>query len=218
MSDLDLTDQQIEITRRTYFDRAQEYVKFHERRPGALEKAQLDTLDPFLNRFKQSGLSGSILFAGCGSGRDMEYANNQGLSTQGIDISPAMLEIAKNYVNGSPLAQMDITELAFPNEHFDGIFCETALSHIKKSELPIALNSFYKTLSSNGLVLFGFRQGDGHVYAVRDAFGLERYNTTLTIEEAEALITDSKFQILNINIAVHALPNRPNFIDIIAKK
>lgn len=77
------------------------------------------------------GLSGRILDAGVGTGRNMRFYP-AGSEVVGLDLSPAMLRRAERRRGLSPasvqLMQMDISRLAFPNASFDAavatfVFC-----------------------------------------------------------------------------------------------
>jgi ubiquinone/menaquinone biosynthesis C-methylase UbiE len=77
------------------------------------------------------GLSGRILDAGVGTGRNIAYYP-AGANVLGIDLSPAMLaraeRRAKQIGRQVELHQMDVTRLAFPNRSFDAavasfLFC-----------------------------------------------------------------------------------------------
>jgi ubiquinone/menaquinone biosynthesis C-methylase UbiE len=77
------------------------------------------------------GLSGRILDAGIGTGRNIAYYP-AGASVTGIDLSPAMLSRAdrraRQIGRQVELHQMDVTRLAFPERSFDAavasfLFC-----------------------------------------------------------------------------------------------
>lgn len=216
--DLDLTDDQIAETQRTYIFYAKSYVENYERKKGALENTKAATLDPFVNYYKKIKLSNPVLFIGCGSGRDMDYVNRQGISTYGIDISKPLLDIARESGIESPLEIMDVQAMDFEESSFDGIFCETALSHIKKTKLPIVLNKIYQTLRPGGIAIVGLRQGDGRVYFTKDLVGGLRFNTTITQDEIHKIISTIGFNILDTNISTHQITNRPPFYNLIIQK
>ena len=76
-----------------------------------------------LRRRVFDGLSGRILDAGIGTGRNVEFYP-QGAKVVGIDISPAMLARAERRLRPSPattveLREMDVTRLDFPAGSFD---------------------------------------------------------------------------------------------------
>lgn len=77
------------------------------------------------------GLSGRLLDAGVGTGRNMQFYP-AGSEVVGLDLSPSMLKRAERRRALSPasvqLMQMDISRLAFPNASFDAavatfVFC-----------------------------------------------------------------------------------------------
>ncbi len=216
--DLDLTDDQIAVTRETYFKYAGNYVFNFERTDGALEKTRPFTLDPFLSYYKKAKLTHPVLFAGCGSCRDLEFTSQQKISTYGLDISQPMLNIARKIGIDSPLEVMDILNISFADNSFDGIFCETALSHIKKANLKKVFKKYFQILRTGGIALVGMRLGNGHVYYTNDLTGGIRYNTTVTKAEIENKITEAGFTIIETNICYHQKPERPPFLNLIIQK
>jgi ubiquinone/menaquinone biosynthesis C-methylase UbiE len=70
------------------------------------------------------GLSGRILDAGVGTGRNIAYYP-PGAEVVGIDLSPAMLARAearrRALGRNVELVQMDVTKLAFPDNSFDAV-------------------------------------------------------------------------------------------------
>ena len=214
MEDRDLTDEQIEETRITYERNADSYVLNYERRAGALDEARLFTLDPFLRSFEKRGFVGKILFVGCGSGRDMQEAIRQGFSVAGIDTSLHMINIGKIMGIQSPMMEMDMEKMDFPNNSFDGVFCETAIAHIKKKNLPSLLDSFKKILSPGGLLLITFRKGNGKVYLTEDKVGGKRYYTTMTRKRADKYLLGANFEI--IGKSSHKVGTRPPYYNLLA--
>ena len=214
LEETDLTDSQIEETRVTYERNADKYVLNYERRPGALEEARLFTLDPFLRAMEKLSLKGKILFTGCGSGRDMEEAIRQGFNCVGIDTSLHMLNIGKIMGITSPMMEMDMEKMDFPNNSFEGIFCETAIAHVKKKTYTPLFQSFKKVLVSGGILLVTFRKGDGRVYITEDKVGGKRYYVTLTRKRAEKYLTELGFEI--IGKSSHKVGNRPPYYNLLA--
>jgi len=216
--DLDLTDKQINTTKETYFKYADNYVTNFERTQGALEKSRPFTLDPFLTHYRNLHLTHPVLFAGCGSCRDLEFTSKQNIPTFGLDISQPMLNIARNVGIEVPLEVMDILNISFADNSFDGIFCETALSHIKKAKLDKVFKKYFQILRGGGIALIGMRLGDGRVYYTNDLTGGIRYNTTVTKKEIENKIVDTGFKIIETNICIHQKPERPPFLNLIIQK
>ena len=71
-----------------------------------------------------NGLSGRVLDAGVGTGRNMPFYP-PGAEVVGIDLSPAMLARAearrRAHASAVQLLQMDVTKLAFPENSFDAV-------------------------------------------------------------------------------------------------
>ena len=90
-----------------------------------------------LRRVLFKGLRGTLLDAGVGTGRNFPYYPD-GSNVTGIDISPAMLERARQRKHTLrtvvDLRAMDVTQLTFPDETFDSIvstflFCVLDAEH-----------------------------------------------------------------------------------------
>lgn len=217
-SDTDLTDQEIETTQKTYDEHALDYVTHFERHPYALKHAKPFTIDPFLSYYESFKLDGPILFAGCGSGRDMEVISKKGIECVGVDISPNMVKLAKRYCKSAKIEVADLRNLNFPNNFFSGIFCESALSHVKKSELQHTILGFSRTLRRHGIALLTFRQNDGHVYYTEDLVGGKRYNTTILRSEIDRILAKSDLATLSVQIHTHPVSDRPAFINFFVEK
>jgi len=77
-----------------------------------------------IRRHLFEGISGRILDAGVGTGRNFDFYP-EGAEVTGIDLSAAMLERARQRrdLTGAPveLAEMDVLRTAFPDRQFDAI-------------------------------------------------------------------------------------------------
>lgn len=217
-NDVDLTDQEVAVTQKTYDEHALEYVTHFERHPYALKHAKPFTIDPFLAYYDSLKLSGPVLFVGCGSGRDLEVVNKKGIECVGIDSSSSMISLAKKYCKSADLKIMDMRNLEFPKNYFSGIFCESALSHIKKSELLHTILGFSQILKRHGVALLTFRQNNGHVYYTEDLVGGKRYNTTILRSEIDRILAKSGLATLSVQIHSHPVPDRPAFMNFFVEK
>src|SRR5688572_18640936 len=78
----------------------------------------------WLNQF--AGLvpkQGKVLDAGCGGGRDCRWFLREGFEIYGMDLSPRMVSIAKGYSPGVQFCVMNVLEMAYSFDMFDGIWC-----------------------------------------------------------------------------------------------
>jgi len=109
-----------------------------------------------LRRLVFDGLSGRILDAGIGTGRNVEFYP-QGAKVVGIDISPAMLARAERRLRPSPavtveLREMDVTRLDFLAGSFDAA-AATFLFCVLPDELQLpALRELGRVLRGGGTI------------------------------------------------------------------
>ncbi len=95
-------------------------ARFYDFLDGPFEKSRYRALRPRLFE----GLSGRILDAGVGTGRNIDYYP-QGSEVTGIDLSPAMLDRARRRRDDAgravELVEMDARNTTFPDDHFDAV-------------------------------------------------------------------------------------------------
>lgn len=210
---LDLTDEQVYITKETYQLHAKDYVLRFERNLDISEAVIPRILDPFLDLTRLAGFNNSpVLIAGCGSGRDAHHCYKSGFKAIGIDTSTALLQIGKELKVRAKLKVMDINSLNFKQNTFGGIYCDSALSHVKKSQIPNILKSFHQVTKKGGILLIGLRQGDGHVYYTQDDLGARRYYNTHNLEAATSLVATCGFQLVRHLVSPHSIKNRPKWL------
>jgi len=116
--------------------------------------SQIKKLVPLLKKKKFR----KILDLGCGSGRHMVYLGKKGFSMVGMDISSEALMVAqkwlekekiKNYV----LIEHDMTELPFPNEHFDAVISINVIHHDKLKDIKETVNEIKRVLKKKGIAI-----------------------------------------------------------------
>jgi malonyl-CoA O-methyltransferase len=93
-----------------------------------------------------------LLDAGCGPGKFCRHAAEQKAATVvGIDLSPSMIEEARKYCPSGDFKVSDLSDMAFPNDHFDVIICALVLGHVEK--LKPALQSLIDALDYGGSLI-----------------------------------------------------------------
>ena len=125
--------------RETIFElrrRYQRIAPFYDLLDLPFEVARYRRIRPLLFE----GLSGRILDAGVGTGRNMPFYPI-GSHVVGVDISPAMLQRAQRRIRRSPasveLKEMNVARLQFPDASFDAAVA-TFLFCTQPSELQVA--------------------------------------------------------------------------------
>ena len=76
-----------------------------------------------------------VLDIGCGPGRDIKYFTDRGLEVTGIDAVSKFITLAKRVSPKAKVVEMDVRNLQFDNESFDGIWVKNVLIHIPKDDI-----------------------------------------------------------------------------------
>lgn len=101
----------------------------------------------------------SVLDLGCGGGDHAAYFAEKGYRATGIDISAKMVELARS--KGIDACVMDIEELTFANESFDGIWAVTSLPHVPKARMPPVVTKMHDILKPEGVLYVCVKEGTG---------------------------------------------------------
>lgn len=147
-----------------------------------------------LKRFKELLPSGTVLEVGCGIGNEAFLLKEMGYDYLGIDISPAMLEVAKTFCPKGEFVCQDFRTLDFPSE-FDGVVAFAALLHLEKDEMTPTLVTLRKQLCRGGIALFTLKKGTGTEV---DAKG--RFYSYYSPEELAQHFLDAGFEIIEQTI------------------
>jgi len=103
--------------------------------------------------------SGSILDAGCGSGRDSRYFINQGYTVHAIDAVPEIAKQASEHI-GQPV-EVATFENFRSDDEFNGIWACASLLHVPPDSLPAAIGNLASYLRSGGIFYMSFKYGHG---------------------------------------------------------
>lgn len=91
-----------------------------------------------------------ILDVGCAGGKKSEYMIQHSLQVTGIDISEAMIKIAKNRVPEAQFLRFDLSEITSLPEMYDGIFMQAVLLHVQKKDAALRVKQLATKLKPNG--------------------------------------------------------------------
>lgn len=167
------------------------------------EIAELNALDALpdsyvqlLDRFVALVGDGRVLDAGCGHGKDVDYFVEQGLDAVGIDLADGMITYAREHNQGT-FQQMDIRDLAFTDETFDGVWCNTVLQFFPPAEQRQVIQELVRVLRPSGILYTTFKLGSEDVVTRDD--GLERY--LVTRDAAETMLQEQGLRIVEQSTA-----------------
>lgn len=127
------------------------------------ESSDLKFVDKFLDQLPRGS---NILDVGCGDGRDTKYMIEKGFIVTGIDLSEQLLAIARKRSPKSNFQQMDIRDLSFKDNTFDGLISSFSLIHVQKNEILKTMKGFQRVLKSGGKVTIFAQQGESDHYVV----------------------------------------------------
>jgi SAM-dependent methyltransferase len=155
--------------------------------------------EKYIDQFLQSLEGKNVLDAGCGNGRDCKYINQKGFKVKGIDLSKEMLVIAKKMVPKVDFEVMDITNITYSDNSYDGIISNCSFFHIPVEELPKTLNSFSKILKPNGKLLLILQEGLGEAM-IEEPFrkGVYIYINYFSVKQISELLLKHGFEIDSI--------------------
>jgi SAM-dependent methyltransferase len=108
-----------------------------------------------------AGGGGPVADVGCGPGQVTAYLQQCGADALGIDLSPAMIEMARRDYPELPFAVGSMTELGLADASVAGLVAWYSLIHIPDASIGAVFAQFRRVLRPGGLLLLGFHSGDG---------------------------------------------------------
>lgn len=161
----------------------------------ALEKMPQEYFD-LLDNFVELVNGEKVLDAGCGPGRDTEYFIENGLEAVGIDLAEKMIEYARKNKKGE-FHLMDIQDLIFEDEEFDGVWCNQVIQFFSPGEMENAISELKRVLNPGGKLYISFKIGEGEF--IREKYGSEVKHHLISEEKAKQMLKSKGFKILDKN-------------------
>jgi SAM-dependent methyltransferase len=151
-----------------------------------------------------------VLDIGCGPGRDSRLLAERGVRVASIDISAAMLA-AGRWVAA---AQADMRALPVRSSTFAGAWCQAALLHVPRSDVPNVLAELGRVLVPGGLLHICTAEGSGEGWEPYPRGPGQRWFVYHSEEGLATLLEGSGFQVLEV---VKASAGR-DWLNILAQK
>ena len=135
-----------------------------------------------------------VLDIGCGQGDHAKYLQEEGCNVTCIDLSQEMIKRCKE--KGLNAQVMDIEQLDFPSERFDGAWANTSLLHLKKESLPPVLQKIKAILRDKGIFYICVKEGEGEGFVNDKEGNTKRFFSFYSIEELNHMLTKNGFRAL----------------------
>jgi ubiquinone/menaquinone biosynthesis C-methylase UbiE len=135
-----------------------------------------------------------ILDVGCGAGVPVtKHLVDEGFTVTGIDISESMLSLAKKHVPNAQFFKVDMSELDFPDDSFDGIVSFYAIIHLPREKHALLFKKFQQILKPGGLILTTLGHSDWE--ELGEYYGVKMFWSHYGPEKSMELVRDAGFEI-----------------------
>lgn len=128
-----------------------------------LDDAPLDRalLAAFAETVRRDHADPLAVEVGSGPGATAAYLAGHGLRVSGVDLSPAMVEIARSRHPGIGFRVGDLRALDLDDASLAGLVSWYSLIHIPEPDRPAAVAEFGRVLRPGGYLLLAFQVGEG---------------------------------------------------------
>ncbi|MBG0853322.1 methyltransferase domain-containing protein [Streptomyces spinoverrucosus] len=106
------------------------------------------------------GGDGEVADLGCGPGLVTGYLASLGLKVFGLDLSAAMLAVARRENPALRFEQGSMLDLGIPDGHLAGVVSHYSTVHTPTDELPALFKEYARVLAPGGHLLLAFQAGD----------------------------------------------------------
>lgn len=153
--------------RESYDTVAVDYVKRVPNLPDAVGRAMLTAFAELAREADR----GPIADLGCGPGRLTNYLTSHGVSAFGVDLSPKMIELAREAFPAIRFTVGSMTALDIGNDELGGILAFYSTHHTPREWLPTIYGEFHRTLAPGGHLLLGGYVGDDELVRPTQGYG-----------------------------------------------
>lgn len=107
---------------------------------------------------------GPVADVGCGPGHVTAHLNELGVDAFGIDLSPAMIDVARRDHPGLRFEVGSMTDLPLGDASVGGLLAFWSMIHIPDEAIPGVLAHFHRVLRPGSPILIGFHVGIGSTH------------------------------------------------------
>lgn len=132
------------------------------------------------------GPSARILDLGCGPGQVASYLTKRGFDPVGVDLTPAMLDVARRLSSQVPLVNGDLLQLPVRKGGVDGVIAWFSLHNLPRSLLDRAISEVSRSLRREGVFVMVTHAGTGQEVVEHDWHGTTE-DVVITYYDADQL-------------------------------
>ena len=115
--------------------------------------------------------AGLVADVGCGPGRVAAFLAHHGLDVIGVDVSQAMLDLARDAHPGIRFEEGRLTALPLPDKCLAGAVCWYSIIYTPPAHLDDVFAELGRVLAGNGYLLVAFQAGESECVHRADAYG-----------------------------------------------
>jgi len=140
-----------------------------------------------------------LLDVGSGDGRDAKFFSNHGFDVTGVDLSDALIALAKENAPKAHFVKMDMRALDFPPDSFDAVWMVTSLLHVPKKDVPKTLATTCKVMKKGALLYICVKIGDGETQIADKRYDEKavKFYSYFSPTEMKQLVIDAGLRILS---------------------
>ncbi|WP_406150314.1 class I SAM-dependent methyltransferase [Streptomyces anulatus] len=138
--------------------------------PAELDPLSRGMLNVFAEVVRTAGL-GPVADLGCGPGKVTAYLAERQVPAFGIDLSPAMVELARSAHPNLRFSVGSMTSLPIEDDNLGGILAYYSTHHTPSTLLPVVFDEFHRTLAPGGCLMLAGHVGAGQHLRPTQAYG-----------------------------------------------
>lgn len=162
-----------------------------------------------------------VLDIGSGPGQFSDHIHRKGFDVQGVDMSPTMVKIAQEKYSDIHFDEMDMRNLDFSDNSFDGLLVAYSLIHIPSDEITSTLNEFSRVLKGDGYILVIAQKGEADQVVDEPLKAGEKiFVNFFNLEQLKQYFADTNFEVIEAEEVKSSDPNSLStaFLSVIGKK
>lgn len=166
-------------------------LKYHKQR-GKYPNIKL--ISKFTRRIPKAS---KILDLGCGAGVPVsKFLANKGYKIIGVDFADGMLKLARKNVPKAKFIKMDITDLKFKSNSFDGAVSFYAIIHVPREKHPKIYKRLHKILKPKAIMLLNASGSDTWEEFTDNCMGVPMFWSFYNPKKTLSIIRNERFKIL----------------------